>query len=135
MAFCYPGKCVSLFALSLVLRSTGVAARNRQAENHNYQRQSPRLASLNRRRRDFLYADIWPGLAEPGTVTQIRQTQTNLQASTIYFWGQELAIYEEIKKFGTNNEPPTDDELKRVVNEIIQLPLLIPAGVNYFAMI
>ncbi|MEJ5128443.1 hypothetical protein WH367_20550 [Comamonas sp. MYb21] len=41
---------------------------------------------------DFLYADIWLQLAEPQALADVRQMQANVQASLLYFWGQEWVL-------------------------------------------
>jgi len=123
---------IELFSLSGALESLPKTARQKiTIVNANALDWRPETAGEV----DFLYADIWLNLAEPDTVNQVRQMQTNVQASVIYFWEQELAIYAAAKKPRGNDEPLTDDELKFAVNEIIQLPLLIPAGGNYPDMI
>lgn len=41
---------------------------------------------------DFLYADIWLQLAEPQALADVRQMQANVQATQLYFWGQEWVL-------------------------------------------
>ncbi|WP_243419315.1 hypothetical protein [Comamonas sp. JNW] len=41
---------------------------------------------------DFLYADIWLQLAEPQALAEVRQMQANVQATQLYFWGQEWVL-------------------------------------------
>jgi hypothetical protein len=78
---------------------------------------------------DFLYADIWFGLAEPEALDQVRQMQKNIQAQIVYYWGQEIAIY-------SASEGELDaKEIEQVVQERIGLPLLVPNDLNYAEMI
>jgi hypothetical protein len=87
------------------------------------------------RRVDFLYADIWRALAEPGTLDQVRRMAGNAAAGRIYYWGQELAIYSEAKRLLAPGERLSDTHIRRCIEEEIALPLLIPPGVDYAAMI
>ncbi|QMV75844.1 hypothetical protein HS961_18865 [Comamonas piscis] len=41
---------------------------------------------------DFLYADIWLQLAEPQALAEVQQMQANVQATQLYFWGQEWVL-------------------------------------------
>ncbi len=41
---------------------------------------------------DFLFADIWLGIAEPRTLPDVQRMQSHLQAREVYFWGQELVL-------------------------------------------
>ena len=123
---------IELFSLSGALESVPKTARRKiTIVNANALEWSSKTAD----KVDFLYADIWLKLAEPDAVNQVRQMQTNLQARSIYFWGQELAINDAAKHFKRDDEPLSDDELKCVVDEIIGLPLLIPADCNYSDLI
>jgi hypothetical protein len=64
---------------------------------------------------DFLYADIWRTLEEPQTLDDVRRMQANVGAAAIYFWGQELFIH--------------------TLGDRIDLPLLVPPGLDYPALI
>lgn len=79
---------------------------------------------------DFLYADIWRCLEEPQTLDDVRRMQANVQAETIYFWGQELAIHALVDHIGSWQQ-----QVQRCVAETIALPLLQPADFNYPQMI
>ncbi|MCX7553107.1 hypothetical protein OS175_04395 [Marinicella sp. S1101] len=84
---------------------------------------------------DFLYADIWLGLAEPGTLSQARQMQSHVRAKQVYFWGQEIALAAAMKwHAGVSNERTMCD-LQQAVTEVIKLPLLIPDDRDYLQMI
>jgi len=83
---------------------------------------------------DFLYADIWLRLAEPQTLAQVRQMQANVGAERVYFWGQELAIRDHAAAIAPGAE--LDQALlERVIAERIKLPLLVPPGADYSALI
>jgi hypothetical protein len=84
---------------------------------------------------DFLYADIWLRLAEPGTLRQVRRMQANVQAGKIYYWGQEIAIYSAARRFVAGGSKITSDAVGRAVKEVIDLPLLVPDGIDYANMI
>lgn len=79
---------------------------------------------------DFLYVDIWRGLEEQQTLDDVRRMQANVQAETIYFWGQELAIHALADHVG-----PWPQQVQRCVAETIALPLLTPADFDYPQMI
>lgn len=79
---------------------------------------------------DFLYADIWRCLEEPQTLDDVRRMQANVQAETIYFWGQELAIHVLVDHIGS-----WPQQVQRCVAETIALPLLQPADFDYPQMI
>lgn len=79
---------------------------------------------------DFLYADIWRCLEETQTLDDVRRMQANVQAETIYFWGQELFIHALADHVGS-----WPQQVQRCVAETIALPLLQPADFNYPQMI
>jgi len=79
---------------------------------------------------DFLYADIWCCLEEPQTLDDVRRMQANVQAETIYFWGQELFIHALADHVGL-----WPQQVQRCVAETIALPLLQPADFDYPQMI
>ena len=80
---------------------------------------------------DFLYADIWLHLAEPGTLEQVRRMQANVGAETIYFWGQEMVIRDLASPEAIADRATLD----RVIRQRIGLPLLAPEDLDYPAMI
>ena len=84
---------------------------------------------------DFLYADIWLHLAERGAFGQVTRMQDNVRAKEIYFWGQELTIYSAIALVSKEKEMITNDLIRRALEEVINLPLLIPGNRNYGKMI
>ncbi|MFA5264286.1 MAG: hypothetical protein WC378_10700 [Opitutaceae bacterium] len=84
---------------------------------------------------DFLYADIWLTLAEPETLDQVRRMQANVSARCVYFWGQEISLYAQSESWLSQGEPLTMALLKRCAAERLQLPLLLPEGIDYPALI
>lgn len=84
---------------------------------------------------NFLYADIWLNLAESEALHQVRRMQGNVQAEQIYFWGQELAINSAISQLSEKTQAITDHLIQRAVNEVINLPLLVPHDRDYARMI
>ena len=61
--------------------------------------------------------------------------QDNVRAKEIYFWGQELTIYSAIALVSKEKEMITNDLIRRALEEVINLPLLIPGNRNYGKMI
>lgn len=86
---------------------------------------------------DFLYADIWRDLAEPQALDEVRCMHQNVRADAIYYWGQELTIYAEMRKLMDRHDEREINEklLRRCVRECIALPLLIPGDIDYAQMI
>jgi spermidine synthase len=84
---------------------------------------------------DFLFADIWLTLDEQTTVDEVRRMQANIGACSIYFWGQEMALYRVLENQKRNVKDVSSDELRSIVDAILGLPLLIPEGLDYAAMI
>ena len=71
---------------------------------------------------DFLYADIWLGLAEARALADVQRMQANVQASSVYFWGQELVLARLAQQQSRGDENWAD-ALDQVVLQA-QLPLL-----------
>lgn len=84
---------------------------------------------------DFLYADIWLTLAEPQTLEQTRLMQANIKARSVYFWGQEITLYAQAESWLCAGEPFTMAMIKRCATERMRLPLMIPEGIDYPAII
>ncbi|NJD90889.1 MAG: hypothetical protein FIA91_05140 [Geobacter sp.] len=84
---------------------------------------------------DFLYADIWRPVADTNALGDTRCMQKNVQAKRVYFWGQELRLYTAFRERFGEETPLTLAGLKQCVNEDLQLPLLLPWGDDYPAMI
>ncbi len=84
---------------------------------------------------NFLYADIWLHLAEPAALSQIRQMQANIQAETVYYWGQEIAIYCAAKRYIAIGSTIKAGEVQLALDEVIKLPLLFPNDHEYPQMI
>jgi hypothetical protein len=84
---------------------------------------------------DFLFADIWLTLDEQDTVEQVRRMQANISAQSIYFWGQEMALYRALEERQRNMEGVSNAELRVIADTELGLPLLIPADLDYAALI
>ena len=85
---------------------------------------------------DFLYADIWLGLEEPQALDDVRRMQANVQADTIYFWGQELLIHSLAAiNAETRSGKEWGEAVRRCVAGTIALPLLFPEDFDYPGMI
>ena len=61
--------------------------------------------------------------------------QDNVQSQTLYFWGQELAIYAAIRRDAGDHAAITDDAIQTAVADIIRLPLIIPDERDYATML
>lgn len=83
---------------------------------------------------DFLYVDIWKTMNEESVLSDVRMMQENLSASTVYYWGQELTIYNEIIDLKAGDQV-SYDSIEDVVNNKFNLPLLIPKDIDYPEMI
>lgn len=84
---------------------------------------------------DLLYADIWRPIADSNALADTRRMQANLQADKVYFWGQELRLFSSfIERFGQDT-PLTLTGLQECAALDLQLPLLLPWGEDYPAMI
>ena len=84
---------------------------------------------------DFLYIDIWKNLVEPQTWDDVRIMQMHLNAGQIYFWGQELCLYNEMKFADFEEEEITNDSLRFMAENTLELPLLIPDDINYAELV
>lgn len=72
---------------------------------------------------DFLYADIWLGLAEPQALTDVQRMQSNVGARQVYFWGQELVLGALARAQAAPGEPRWAQVLQEAVHAT-GLPLL-----------
>ncbi|MBN1674807.1 MAG: hypothetical protein JXR37_27425 [Kiritimatiellae bacterium] len=80
---------------------------------------------------DFVHVDIWRRLGEAGTTDQVRRMQANVQAETIYYWGQELAIHAAARRLQADESPLTADSVRAALDRVLELPLLVPADRDY----
>lgn len=56
---------------------------------------------------DLLYADIWLRLAEPQALAEVQQMQAHVQATQLYFWGQEWVLAAPLRaQFGSPSWVP-----------------------------
>ena len=117
------GDVMELFALSGALESIPREARLKiETVNADALEWRPRKAVTV----DFLSADIWLHLAENETLQQVRQMQANVQASEIYYWGQEIAIYQAAMTLLPAGLPLTPGAVGQAISGVIKLPLLVP---------
>lgn len=84
---------------------------------------------------DFLYADIWRPIADSEALGHTRLMQRNVKAQQVYFWGQELRLYTAFRQRFGEEAPLSVDRLELCAAEDLQLPLLLPWGDDYPAMI
>lgn len=84
---------------------------------------------------DFLFADIWRTLGESETLEHVRRMQQNVQAESIYYWGQELTLYASFQHLYGPQTPLTFEGLNKCLAEEIRLPLILPWGEEYAARI
>jgi hypothetical protein len=81
---------------------------------------------------DSMQADIWLTLAEDGKLDAVRRMQRNVGAQRIYFWGQEMEIWRHAcRRAGRVPETLDWPTLRRIVEEDVQLPLIVPDWVDY----
>jgi hypothetical protein len=83
---------------------------------------------------DFLYADIWLQLAEPQALADVRRMQANVQARQVYYWGQEIALHAAMARLA-RDRPPVAADLRRAIDQVIGLPLLVPPEGDYAALV
>lgn len=76
---------------------------------------------------DLLMPDIWLPLMNDGRVEEVRRMQANIQASEIYFWGQELEIARHAVAWGYD----LDSEGIAATIARLDLPLIGPAIEDY----
>lgn len=76
---------------------------------------------------DLLMPDIWLPLVSDGRVEEVRRMQANVQARSIYFWGQEMEIARHAVAAGRALD---DDGIAATIAEF-GLPLIGPAYPGY----
>jgi hypothetical protein len=84
---------------------------------------------------DFLFIDIWAKHAEAAALGHVRTMQNNLNAKHIYFWGQEIIIYNEAKKLFPAMDIISNEIIAQTIDESIKLPLYIPTYIDYSEII
>jgi hypothetical protein len=81
---------------------------------------------------DSMQADIWLTLAEDGKLDAVRRMQRNVGAQRIYFWGQEMEIWRHACRRASRVPEALDwPTLRRIVEEDVQLPLIVPDWADY----
>lgn len=76
---------------------------------------------------DLLMPDIWLPLVSDGRVEEVRRMQANIDAKSVYFWGQEMEIARHAARAGQ----PMDHEGVRATIAEFALPLLGPELADY----
>ena len=80
---------------------------------------------------DFLYADIWRDLGEANALADVRAMQRQVQAQTVYYWGQELRLYLEYRRRFGAQAPLERPRLEACAAADLGLPLLLPWDLDY----
>jgi hypothetical protein len=76
---------------------------------------------------DVLMPDIWLPLVSEGRVAEVQRMQANVNAASVYFWGQEMEIARHAAAIGR----PLDDVGIAATVDGFDLPLLGPATAGY----
>ena len=83
---------------------------------------------------DFMFADIWPVMGGAANLAQLRQMQSNVQATSLYYWGQELDIGDKALELGwkaiapvgiSGENAPLDEPLLQQAVAALDLPLVL----------
>jgi hypothetical protein len=81
---------------------------------------------------DSLQADIWLSLLENGKLEAVQRMQCNVQARSVYFWGQELEIWRHAcRRAGSVLRVLDGPTLRRIVSDDLGLPLVAPDRADY----
>jgi hypothetical protein len=80
---------------------------------------------------DFLYADIWRPIADTNALADTQRMQQNVQATKVYFWGQELRLFTAHQRRFGPDAPLTLEGLRQCAADELKLPLLLPWGDEY----
>lgn len=77
---------------------------------------------------DFMFADIWPIMGQPGNLDDLRAMQANVQASALYYWGQELDLGDAARNLGWDpaGGAALSDALVDAARDTLDLPLYLP---------
>jgi hypothetical protein len=89
------------------------------------------LAWLPEQPVDFLFADIWRNLGETNALAEVRRMQRQVQAETVYYWGQELQLFVEYRRRFGAQAPLQRQRLEACVAAAMRLPLLLPWEMDY----
>jgi hypothetical protein len=85
---------------------------------------------------DSLQADIWRRLLEDGKLADVRRMQANIEARSIYFWGQEMEIWRFACRRAGGLAAGLDwPAIRAITTEDIALPLIVPDWPDYPAKI
>lgn len=80
---------------------------------------------------DILYADIWRPIADTNALPDTQRMQQNVQATEVYFWGQELRLFMAHQRLFGPDAPLTVESLRRCASQELNLPLILPWGDDY----
>lgn len=80
---------------------------------------------------DFLYADIWRPIADTNALANTQRMQQNIQATEVYFWGQELRLFTAHQRQFGPDAPLTVKGLRHCASQKLGLPLILPWGDEY----
>lgn len=80
---------------------------------------------------DFLYADIWRPIADTNALADTQRMQRNVQATEVYFWGQELRLFTAHQRMFGPDAPITVEGLRHCAGRELRLPLALPWGDEY----
>ncbi len=89
------------------------------------------LAWLPQEPIDFLYADIWREITDAGTLSDVRRMQQQVRAREVYFWGQELWLFDAFARMFGPGKPLTIGGLQQCIDKELTLPLALPWGEGY----
>ncbi|OGU16432.1 MAG: hypothetical protein A2076_03370 [Geobacteraceae bacterium GWC2_53_11] len=80
---------------------------------------------------DFLYADIWRPIADTNALADTQRMQQNIQATEVYFWGQELRLFTAHQRMFGPDAPLGVEGLRHCASRELSLPLVLPWGDEY----
>ena len=80
---------------------------------------------------DFLYADIWRPIADTNALADTQRMQRNVQATEVYFWGQELRLFTAHQHVFGAEAPLSIEGLRHCASQELGLPLILPWGDEY----
>ena len=81
---------------------------------------------------DSLQPDYWRPLLSPGRVDEVRRLQEHVNASEIYFWGQEAEIWRHACRRRDAAASDLDwQEIRDIAHNSFDLPLILPDWPDY----
>ena len=84
---------------------------------------------------DVILADYWLPFFDSRRIAEMQAVQVNIQATQVFFWGQELSLAWAL--YQTHGTVPVLDDtaLEAFITHLTPLPLLWPRGVGYGQML